>query len=171
MDSAHLSLKVKESYVDTLAGFLMTLQMRPTSLTFLNPVLAPLSSIVITSGTIDSLYLRAIGQEYLSLGEMNMYYHDLRIKLMKKGDLQQSGSFRQFASFLADAFVIKNKNEKRTGIIYFKRLRDRSFFNYIVKMTFSGIASSTGAKHSRKFLRHYRRELRGKEFPRIEVSR
>lgn len=168
MDSALLDLKVKESYSDSLAGFLMTLQMKPTSLTFLNPVIAPLSNVIITSGTIDSLHLRAIGREHLALGEMNMYYHDLKIKLVKAGEPDKTTFKTRVASFLANALVIKKNNSGRTGLVYFERLRDRSFFNYLVKMIFSGMATSIGVKKNKKFKKQYEAELQNRNLPQIE---
>jgi hypothetical protein len=170
MDSALIDLRVKESYTDTLSGFLMTLRMKPTSLSFLNPVLAPLSNVIITSGAVDSLHLRAIGREHLALGEMNMYYHDLRIKLIKPGEPEKTTFSRKMASFLANRFVIKRNNKGRTGLVYFERLRDRSFFNYIVKMTFSGMATSVGVKKNKKFRKQYERELQNYNLPPIELQ-
>ncbi len=73
MDSSLINLKLKESYTDSLYGFLMSLKMTPSTFTFLNPVLAPLSNVMITSGTIDSFYLRTIARDDLALGEMNMF--------------------------------------------------------------------------------------------------
>ena len=168
MDSAELNLQVRESYTDSLSGFLMTLRVKPTSLTFLNPVLAPLSSIVISSGTIDSLHLRAIGQENLSLGEMNMYYRNLRIRLVKDGNPYHSSFTDRIASFLANALVIRTNNNGKTGLVYFERLRDRSFFNYIVKMTFSGMATSIGVKSNKKYIRNYARALKERQLPPID---
>jgi hypothetical protein len=141
---------------------------KPTSLTFLNPVLAPLSSIVISSGTIDSLHLRAIGQENLSLGEMNMYYRNLRIRLVKDGNPYHSSFTDRIASFLANALVIRTNNNGKTGLVYFERLRDRSFFNYIVKMTFSGMATSIGVKSNKKYIRNYARALKERQLPPID---
>lgn len=170
MDSALINLRVKESYNDSLAGFLMTLRMRPTSLTFLNPVLAPLSNVIIRSGTIDSLHLKAIGRENIALGEMNMFYRNLHIKLVKDGDPDNSTFAQNVASFLANTFVIKKNNKGRTGLVYFERLRDRSFFNYIVKMTFSGMATSIGVKKNSKYIKQYKRELEKKTLPPIEFE-
>ena len=170
MDSALLNLRVKESYTDSLSGFLMTLRMRPTNLTFLNPVLAPLSNVIITSGQIDSFQLRAIGQEDLALGEMKMYYRGLKIKLVKDGNPEETSFSRKVASFLANALVIKKNNNGRTGLVYFQRLRDRSFFNYIVKMTFSGMATSIGARSNKKYLKQYKRQLRQRALPPIELQ-
>ena len=168
MDSALINLRVKESYTDTLSGFLMTLRMRPTSLSFLNPVLAPLSNVIISSGTIDSLHLRAVGREHIALGEMNMYYHNLRIKLVKPGEPDKSTFKNKLISFLANTFIIKKNNKGRTGLVYFERLRDRSFFNYIVKMTFSGMATSVGVKKNKKYRKQYERELQESNLPPID---
>jgi hypothetical protein len=171
MDSAQLSLRVKESYTDSLNGFLMTLRMKPaSSLTFLNPVLIPLSNIKITSGIIDSLHLRAIGSEYVSLGEMNMFYRNLKIKLMKGGEDTRPTFLRNVLSSLANTFVIKKNNNGQSSIVYFERRRDRSFFNYIVKMTFSGMASSLGIKNNKKYMRQYKKVLEEGNLPPIRFE-
>ncbi len=170
MDSAQINLRVRESYTDTLSGFLMTLRMKPTTLSFLNPVLAPLSNVIIKSGRIDSFHLRAIGREELSFGEMKMYYRNLRIKLIKDGEEDKSSFVGNVVSFLANTFIIKKNNNGRTGLVYFERLRDRSFFNYIVKMTFSGMATSVGAKKNAKYRKAYNRELNERSLPPIDFQ-
>ncbi len=170
MDSAQLQLRVRESYTDSLSGFLMTLRMKPTTLSFLNPVLAPLSNVIIKSGTIDSFQLRAIGHQHFSFGEMNMYYRNLRIKLVKDGEENRSTFLQDAVSFLANTFLIKKNNNGRTGLVYFERLRDRSFFNYIVKMTFSGMATSVGVKKNRKYKKLYEKELKERALPPIDFE-
>ena len=167
LDSAFIDLRVKQSYTDSLSGFLMTLRMKPTSLSFINPVLTPLSNVIITSGSVDSLHLRAIGKEHLALGEMNMYYHDLRIKLVKPGAPEKTTFKTRLITRIANTFVIRKDNKGRAGLVYFERLRDRSFFNYIVKMTFSGLATSVGLKKNRKYQRQYERELQNSNLPPI----
>ena len=167
MDSAWIGLRVRESYTDSLKGFLMTLQMRPTSLSFLNPVVVPLSNVRITSGTIDSFHVRAIGRSDLAIGEMKMYYHDLRIQMVKGGDSSKTGLGGRIVSFLANTFLIRKNNKGRTGIVYLERDRDRSFFNYLVKMTFSGMATSIGIKKNKKYLRQYKKELRERNLPEV----
>ena len=170
MDSAQLRLTVKESYTDSLKGFLMNLRLRPTTVSFLNPVLVPLSNVMITSGTIDSFHMRAIGHDELAIGEMNMYYHDLRIRLVKDADENKTSLGGRIATFLANTFIIRKNNKGRTGTVYFERLKDRSFFNYIVKMTFSGMASSIGVKKNRKYMKQYRKALKEKGLPPIDFN-
>jgi hypothetical protein len=148
----------------------MTLKVKPTTMSFLNPVLTPLSNVKIVSGSIDSFYLRAIAQEDISLGKMNMYYHNLRIRLMKGKDPTKSSITGDIASWIANTFVIKKNNNGRTGLVYFERLRDRSFFNYIVKMTFSGLATSVGVKKNRKYIKQYKRALNERDLPPMDFD-
>jgi hypothetical protein len=160
MDSALIDLRLRQSYEDSLRSFLMTVRMKPTSLLFLNPVLMPLSNVKIISGKVDSLHMSAIGREYLSFGKMNMFYNNLRIQLVKDGDPDKTNFGLKMKSFIANNFIIRRNNNGRTGLVYFERLRDRSFFNYIVKMTFSGMATSIGVKKNRKYMKQYRTALK-----------
>jgi len=170
MDTAELNLRIKESYVDTLSGFLMTLRMKPTGLTFMNPVLAPLSNVILKSGTIDSLHLRAIGNNEVAIGVMNMYYHDLKIQLVKGGDETKSSLFGNVASFLANTFIIRKNNTGRPGFVYFERNKQRSFFNYIIRSTFSGMAASIGVKKNSKYKKKYGKLIKEKGLPEIEFE-
>ena len=83
---------------------------------------------------------------------MKLFYHDLKIQLLKK-----DGRPKKFKSFLANTFVIKKNNSSRTGQVFYIRNRDRSAINYYVKIIGSGVASSIGAKNNKKALRKYRK--------------
>jgi ABC-2 type transport system permease protein len=85
LDSGWVRLRTRESYLDTLSGFLITLRMQPHSMLYLNKILPALSSVKLQSGYLDTLTMRAVGQDYLSLGEMRMYYHDLKVQFLKNG--------------------------------------------------------------------------------------
>lgn len=170
MDSAWMRLRMKESYTDSLAGFSLTLRLRPSSLTFLNPALEPLTSVRLKSGYLDTLSMRAVGRNHLSLGEMQMFYHDLRVQFLKKGDETKKNMIMDLATFVANNFVIKKENRSRTGLVYFPRLQNRSIFNYLVKITLSGMASSVGARHNKKMLRQYKRQLKTYNLPPVYLD-
>ena len=89
-----------------------------------------------------------------------MNYHDLRIKLISDGIPDKSTFIQSTLSFLANTFLIKNKNTNRTGVIYYERLTTQSFPNYILKMTLSGAASSVGTKKNRKYIKQYEKKLK-----------
>jgi 3D (Asp-Asp-Asp) domain-containing protein len=165
MDSAYLNICLKESYTDSLSGFLITAQIKPTPLSILNPVLVPLSNVKLTSGQLDSLTLHAIGRNDIALGEMDMHYHNLRIQLVNDGDPDKSTFLQKVMTFVANTFVIKRNNTSRTGVIYYSRQSTQSFVNYIVKMTQSGMASSVGLKKNRKYMKQYKKELEESGLP------
>ncbi|MDQ6762967.1 MAG: hypothetical protein M3015_10120 [Bacteroidota bacterium] len=155
LDTAAFHLRVDESYTDPLFGFLMTLTIKPASLTILNPLLAPLSNIKFTSGKIDSFYMTAAGNENLARGNMTFYYHGLHLQIIKAGQISETSFLKLVESGLVNAFVLKTNNRDRNGLIYFKRLKDRSFFNYMNKIIFSGVATSVGAKKNNRYRKDF----------------
>jgi hypothetical protein len=165
MDSIWIRLRIRESYTDSLSGFLMTVRMKPHDLQVLNAVFMPLSSVKLQSGYLDTITMRAIAKDNFAYGEMKMYYHDLKIKFLNKGSEIKKGFLSGLKTFVANSFIIKNKNSRRTGRVFFLRNRERSVLNYIVKITMSGIASSVGARSNQKILHKYKKELRMRNLP------
>ena len=151
LDTAWAHLNIRESYNDVNGGFLLRFQIRPTDLKIINTVLTPLASVRIQSGMLDTLSVFVQGREAMASGEMELFYHDLKIQLLK------DGRPKKFKSFLANTFVIKKYNTSRTGQVFYIRNRDRSAINYYVKIIGSGVASSIGAKNSKKSLRKYKK--------------
>jgi hypothetical protein len=151
LDAPVFDLKIKQSYADPLCGFLMTLTIEPTSLIFLNPLLAPLSNVKFTSGRLDTFYMSAIGNENMAHGKMKFYYHGLRVRLLKNGEMSKPNFAKKVTSLFVNAFVLRTNNERRHGLIYFRRLKDRSFFNYMNKIIFSGVTTSIGAKKNNQY--------------------
>src|SRR5690606_5866478 len=160
------------------------LRMAPTQLAFLNPMLIPAASLKLVSGRLDTVHLKAIGGDEVASGEITLFYHNLKVALLKQGDETHKGVWRGDASvlaiklivkitlfyhilivallkqgdethkgfwrgavsFLANKLLIKRKNAKRTEPIVFYRNRDRSVFNYWIKITMRGVAASVGIK-------------------------
>ena len=170
MDTAWVRLRTRESYLDTLSGFLLTVRMKPGDLQYLNPVLEPLASVKLQSGYLDTLTMRVVGQEYISLGEMRMFYHDLKVQFLRSSSEEKKRFLKGLMTFIANSFVIKNNNSKRVGVVYFPRLRDRSFINYYIKIAMSGVASSIGAKKNRKLLRRYQKQIKIRQLPPIDFD-
>ena len=154
MDSARFRVGVKQSYTDPGGGFLINVQVQPTPLSILNPLVIPLSNVMLTSGVLDSLNMQATGGNDHALGEMKMFYHDLRIKLIKDGDAGKTSFGTRLLSFLVNTVLIKNKNDHRTGIMYYKRESSQSFPKYLLKMLISGASSSVGVKKNKKYRKY-----------------
>jgi hypothetical protein len=144
--------------------------MQPHSMLYLNKILPALSSIKLQSGYLDTLTMRAVGQDYLSLGEMRMYYHDLKVQFLKNGSEEKKRFLQGLMTFIANSFVIKNENKKRVGVVYFPRLRDRSFINYFIKIAMSGVASSVGAKKNKRLMKRYNKQIKVRQLPPIDFD-
>jgi len=99
-----------------------------------------------------------------------MYYHDLRIKLIKEGLADKSTFLQNMASFFANTFLIKDKNTSRTGVVFYERMTTQSFPKYILKMTLSGAATSVGAKRNRSYRKQYEKKLKSSGVPSITLS-
>ncbi|MBI3137268.1 MAG: hypothetical protein HYZ15_01650 [Sphingobacteriales bacterium] len=170
MDSLWVQLRVKESYTDSLGGFRMSLRAKPGDITVLNPALIPLTSLKLLSGKFDTLTMRVLGREYLSFGEMKMYYEDLKIRFLKSGRDEKQAFLTRLISFAANSFVIRNRNQSRTGYVFFIRQRDRSAINYLLRIALSGMSSSVGAGNNKKMIRRYRSEQEKKGLPPVEFE-
>lgn len=168
MDSARVNLRVRESYRDTLGGFLLTTQVSPFNTTILNKALVPMASVDFKSGQVDTLYMRAIGREYLSLGSMKFLYHDLKVEFLDKNDTSRHSLKNQLLKFAANTFVVRTKNTDRVGTVFYERDRNRAVFQYWVKMILSGVTTSVGAKSNKKQIKKYMKELNQKKLPPID---
>jgi hypothetical protein len=170
MDTAWLRLWFRESYQDSLGSFALTVRMKPADLLVLNPALIPMASIKLVSGQLDTVTMRAVGHEYFSLGEMQMYYRNLKVRFLKKGDETKRGFITNVLTYIANNILLKRNNSSRTGVVYFPRIREKSIFNFLIKTTMSGVASSVGAKNNKKYLKQYRRERARYNLPPIEIN-
>jgi hypothetical protein len=168
LDSAWVRLRTRESYADPLSGFQITVRMRPRSLLYLNSMLASLGAVKIQSGYLDTLTMRAIANDVYAFGEMRMFYRGLKVQFFASGNESKKNFITGLKTFIANSFIIRNKNTKRTGVVYFPRLIDRSFINYYIKTFTSGIASAIGAKNTRKMLKRYQKEIKQRNLPAID---
>jgi hypothetical protein len=170
LDTMLIKLKVKQSYTDSLEGFLLTVQANPADMRLLNPIFIPAASMKMESGLLDTMNLRVIGREYLAQGEMDMFYHDLKIRVLKDGDTTKKSFWDGIKNFIANSFVIRSRNKSRTNPVFFIRNRDKSAINYLVKIVLNGFQTSIGAKNPKKEMKKYRQELKKRKLPPIEID-
>jgi hypothetical protein len=160
MDSMPFFLGIKTAYLDTLDKLELTVRLRPADVTHLNTFFAPLEAIKFKTGSIDTIEMVSMANEYLAYGSMKFLYHNLKIEFLKKGETERKNILSSIITFAANTFVVKKKNTNRIGTVYAERLRERSIFNYIVKMTLSGMGSSIGSKKNKKLEKAYREKLK-----------
>ena len=167
MDTALIRLRMRESYTDSLAGFAMTVQMPPANLTILNSITIPVAAIKLKSVQLDTLHMRVVASEYMSIGTMTMHYRKLKIQYLKGGKEAKQNLLSGFATFAANS-IVKTNNRNRTGKVFYMRNRHRRVVNYWVNISMSGVATSVGVKHSKKYEREYQKQLKLHNMPPID---
>ena len=105
LDRAPFDVNIHQSYGDPLYGFLVNLHVEPVPLSILNPLLAPLSNVKFISGYLDNFQMNALGNENLAYGKMKFYYHDMHIKLLKKGGTEKTRLLKSTESNLVNFFL------------------------------------------------------------------
>lgn len=166
LDTAYVGLRFHESYTDSLAGFLLQIRIGRFSLPAVNPVLRPLANAIIDNGYLDTLELKAIGREYLAHGKMRMLYRNLKVELLNKEDQEKKTLLTKLESWAANLFVRSN-NVKKTGTVFTQRVRERSVFNYWIKILLSGAMTNTGIKKNSKLEKKYKKQLKKINVPEI----
>ena len=164
LDSVRVELGLKQSYEDDLVGMDIQAKFLPTRMQVLNAALVPLGKIYIKSGEMDSAILRVKANEYLAFGEMQMKYSGLKVLLLKDGEGLEGRNTKGLLSFLANTFVIRNKSKKEPALLLVVRNRNRSVFNYLVKIATGGFQSSIGVGNNKKTRRQYHAELKERGF-------
>ena len=166
LDKADIRLGFKESYTDTLNAFLLNVRVGRFDLTELNSILEPMASARIRSGHLDTLRLRAIGREHLAWGKMQMYYSDLKVQFLDKSDNERKTLLTRLSNFLANT-ALRQGNRKKTGTVYAERNRERSVFNYWIRIVLSGALTNAGIRGNDRQERRFHREARRLDVPDI----
>lgn len=166
LDTAYVGIRFHESYTDSLSAFLLQIRIGAFGLPALNPVLKPLASARIDKGYLDTLELKVIGREYLAHGKMRMLYRDLKLEMLNKADQEKRTFATKAISWLAN-LIVRRDNFKKTGTVFTERIRERSVFNYWIKIVLSGALTNSGIKKNSKQEKKYKKSVRKINVPEI----
>jgi hypothetical protein len=158
MGKGNIRLTFRESYTDSLRGFIMLAKMGKMELNALSPLLFPLFNIKIDRGRVDSLWLNVKANDYLAFGKMEMNYRHLKLSL-----LNEQGKKKGFTSFLINT-LLRSNNDK-TGLVYRERMRNKSMFNFWGKIAMSGLLTNMGIQKNKKQVKKYNREMKNLNLP------
>lgn len=119
-------------------------------LTPLNKMIEPLARMEIKSASLKKMDFHIIGHKWESRTQMTLLYDDLDIAALKLRDGQYEE--RQGLSVIMN-WVVKKSNPDnhgtRTADTTFKRVTDRSQFNYLWKSLFGGVKETIGVSRKR----------------------
>lgn len=113
----------------------------PMSATIATPVTEPIANVRIVAGEIQSVAVEISGNSYRAQSVVDMRYTDLRIAIMRKNDPDRE---REFITAIANDIVLRRNNPQgdrlRIGHGTYERDPYKSFWNYIWKTAFAGVA-------------------------------
>lgn len=119
-------------------------------LTQFNPLTENVLGISIISGK-ASLHVPMItGNNVFSRGNVDFLYNKLKLRLYSRKKSQKSKSILSpFANFLMNNIMINSNNPPflghvKKGVVYYKRVPQKSFINFLWKSNLSGILSTIG---------------------------
>ncbi len=124
-------------------------------LSSLNSMFMYVAGANIQSGNNHTMKFNFSYDKYISSGEMDFIYDDLKVKFINtKEEKIKAGLKETFMTLLVNTFVLQEANKPgrsyRKGKIEFERDPKKSIFNYWWKSLFSGIKSSTGFTEKKK---------------------
>jgi len=147
MNSGKISLHVQQDLLKENGEFKIQGHLGKMPLQKINEILEPETQVSISSGNLIDLSFQMIGNNHSGQGELIVQYEDLLVKLLDKKDPKSSNFWKQFASFIANTFVIKSNNPNKRGQLIkgkidYQRTKENSNINYWWQLILSGIKST-----------------------------
>jgi len=147
--AAQLKIRIDFNLLANNAAFTFKGHIGPMNMVKLNPLSKALGLIEVESGNIQKIDFSASASAGGSDGTMQLYYTDLKVKLLKEGEDGAPAKKKGLLSFLANTLIIKDANPApgkplRTAKIHFERPPGASFFNLLWKTVFIGMRETVG---------------------------
>lgn len=97
---------------------------------------------------------------------MRTLYRDLKLELLNKEDQKKKTLLTKLGSWAAN-LIIRTNNVKKTGTVFTQRVRERSVFNYWIKILLSGAMTNVGISNNSKQEKKYKKQLKKNNVPEI----
>ncbi len=115
----------------------------------LDKLVKPLALIHVESGDIEKIAFNVDGSNYGGKGNLEFYYKNLNLQILKKVDGKPGLQKQGFISMLANKLVIQPNNPGKNGVfrpgpIDIKRDPTVSFFSFLYKGLLDGLKPSVG---------------------------
>jgi len=149
MDAAPFTVNFKFNLAAKNGAFNYSGQLGKFDGRVLDKLVKPLAMVHIQSADIEKLDFNVDASNYNGKGNLQFYYKNLKVQLLKKvegkNELQKLG----FISALANNLIIERNNPGKNGVlrpgpIDLKRDPDVSFFSFLYKALLDGLKPSVG---------------------------
>lgn len=165
-DTVSLRFAYKQSYLDSLYGFHLKLIVNAFEIPVLNPILGAFASAKIVSGRLDTIRMSVVGRKYVAFGAMRMYYRNLEVEYLRKGDSTRANLFTRLISWSANK-IVRKRNTTGVGEVYAERDPEKGFVNYWLKAVIGGVLTNTGVRSNKAQERKYEKAIKLHEVPPI----
>jgi hypothetical protein len=148
-------VRYQEAYDDSLSHLSCSRKLHlPTSLNSAGSR-TRLLQLIFTTGSRyhDRPYQR---NKYAAVGEMQFYYHDLKVSMLDHEDTARKRLSLAFVNFVANKFVVRTNNEKSFLHLFYPR-PGKVCFNYWIKSVLSGMLTSAGIRRDNAYRKQYLR--------------
>jgi hypothetical protein len=144
-EAVNLRLRYHEAATDTLHGFLLALRTGPFALPALNSILEPMASARMRRGYVDTIDMKAAGNDISARNAMRMRYRDLKLQFLNPGDTAHKTLRIRLKNLLANT-LLRRVSIRSAAAVRTDRDPDRGFLNYWVRMTLHGVLANAGIR-------------------------
>lgn len=149
MNSADLNVNFKFNLLSKIGAFNYNGTLGKFDGRVLDKLVKPLALVHVQSADIDKLHFNVNASNYHGKGQLEFYYKNLNIQLLKKVEGKKRLQTQGFISKLANALIIEQENPDkkgnfRPGPIDLQRQPSVSFFSFLYKALLDGLKPSVG---------------------------
>ncbi len=119
-------------------------QLAKTNMEIFNEMTINAAGVKVKEGVIDKMTFDVVATATKATGSLDLYYHDLKIALLKEEDENGQVKEKKMLNFLANNLLVPVQNPNKKDQFYkasieFERVKNKGVFNYLWKSVFSGI--------------------------------
>lgn len=146
MNASPLNVNFRFDLNDKNGAFTYSGRLGRTNGKVLNKITRPLGMIEVESADIKKLAFNVSANETVARGNVQFYYDDLKVSLMKKdgSKLQKQGFVSSVANMVLPTSNPDKKGHFLPGPVNYRREPTASFFNFLWKALFDGLKPSVG---------------------------
>ncbi len=150
MGKGKLDATIRFNFGDKKNSFTFSAMMGPVDLAEINPLLTKLLPAKVESGKIKKLLIPQVyANDDFAQGKLLFYYNDLSVSVIDKKQTTWTKIKTGVVTWAANDLVVNNDNPTKsgkmhTGVVYFKRDKEKGIINFLWKSTLSGLKSTMG---------------------------
>jgi len=150
MGKGKLDATIRFNFGDRLNSFTFSALVGPIDLVEINPMLSNLLPAKVEGGKIKKLLIPLVyANDDFAQGKLLFYYNDLSIKVLDKKQTTWTKIKTGVVNWAANDLVVNDDNptasgKMKTGVIYFRRDKEKGIINFLWKSALSGLKSTMG---------------------------